>query len=47
MKRPIAILLSSSPCGSSAHDPTTGSPAQAATWAGPFLTERTHDSDSR
>jgi hypothetical protein len=28
-------------------DPTTGGPAQVATWAGPFLTERSHSNDSR
>jgi hypothetical protein len=28
-------------------DPTIGGPAQAATWAGPFLMERSHCNDSR
>ena len=28
-------------------DPTTGDPAQVATWAGSFLTERSHCNDSR
>jgi len=28
-------------------DPTIGGPAQVATWAGPFLTERSQCNDSR
>ncbi len=29
------------------YDPTIGDPAQVATWAGSFLTERSHSNDSR
>jgi hypothetical protein len=29
------------------NDPTIGGPAWVATWAGPFLAERSHSNDSR
>jgi len=29
------------------NDPTIGGPARVAAWAGPFLAERAHHTDSR
>jgi len=42
-EEPIAILLTTSPCGSGALDPTTGDPLRAATRSGSFLAERTNN----
>jgi hypothetical protein len=47
MKMPTAILLTSSPKGFGAGDPTIGGPGRAAAQPGPFLSERTHDTESR
>src|SRR5713226_4021621 len=45
-EEPTAILLTSSPKGSGAGDPSVGSPARAATRVGLFLMEHPHCSDS-
>jgi hypothetical protein len=48
MKMPIAILLRQAALKAEADcDPTIGGLAQAATWAGPFLTERSQCNASR
>jgi hypothetical protein len=48
MKKPIAILLRQAALKAEVdYDPTIGGPAQAATWAGPFLTERSQCNASR
>jgi hypothetical protein len=45
-EEPIAILLRrTANCASMGYDPTIGGPAWAATWAGPFLPERSNYSD--
>jgi len=48
-EEPTAILLRKTALKASVgNDPTIGcGPAWVATWAGPFLTERPHHSDSR
>jgi hypothetical protein len=48
MKKPIAILLRQAALKAEVdYDPTIGGPAQAATRAGPFLTERSQCNASR
>src|SRR5437588_3987828 len=46
-EEPIAILLSSSPCGSGAYDPTTGDLLRVRARSRSFLSERPHNTDSR
>jgi hypothetical protein len=43
MKMPIAILLSSSPCGSGGLDPTTGDLLQVRARRRSFLSERSQN----